>query len=309
MAVGYRLTFKQFFGRNVPGLIAECLKRYLKPIVLVPDESAVPELVREYVTTETPDSVIRREKPKAVLALPDTDSDRGTDAVIAAKKRDTPTILIPSGIVRPVDCLPILSNKVAAYGEHCKQVYLTTGLSESRIAITGLPFWDDCFDLPRLKGEYVLFLTEDYRPIERTIEDLRHLRGLPFKVVVKFHPCEIYHAIISKEFMSDFMFVNGEDIVPWIRNANFVIGQDYSGAIVEALAMGKPVGLLHGNDEILPLLSSGAVANFREGNICELIEEATADRIRYERARECFLREVVLVDGRSAERIIDLALA
>ena len=87
-----------------------------------------------------------QENPTSCVLVGTTEEIISRVLTIVAASRGIPSICLQHGILGgPEASLPVFSTMVAVYGNHEKDWYLTKGLSENRIAITGHPHFDDIF--------------------------------------------------------------------------------------------------------------------------------------------------------------------
>ena len=196
-------------------------------------------------------------KYKTKLFVIEEASDIRTRALIAAgKDSNTPVLHIYHGLGNETDKLAYSPNLVKSIpGRYACGPLSEMGFKKEQIYLTGPTFMDEINKVQSQDGDYILFLTQtmvedgfvsEKNYINKMTEAITSMKDN--KIVIKMHPREIgrkrYIKILKKLKVKDYKVIGNEgNLYDLISKCKMVVAYG-STAIIEAIAIGKPVILL-----------------------------------------------------------------
>lgn len=135
---------------------------------------------------------------------------------ISGAKRGIPSICMQHGLIGGEEAfMPVFSTIAAVYGQYEKNWYLTRGLSEQRIAITGHPKYDDIILQQHLPKEAfykkyqlspqkktILFATQPgYFPLWNELTKIM-AQNDEYKIIMKPHPWELSRKPLINDYIN-----------------------------------------------------------------------------------------------------------
>ncbi len=287
------------------------------------------------------DPILMREQPDHVIVQGDTAT--ALAGALAAFNRKIPVAHVEAGLRsgNPLSPFPeemnrrlvgrIASLHFAATSSN-KAALLAEGVPESQIHVTGNTVVDALFqtlastrpgpevmDLrERLRGRKLILLTTHRR--ENFGDTMRaHLRAL--RQFAEAHPdlCLVFpvhpNPAVREATVQELMGCSQVILTPPLDYADFIhllseawlIVSDSGGIQEEAASLGKPILVLRENTERPEGVQAGAarLAGDRIHDLPSLLEEAIADTVWFERARQA---TQVFGDGKAAPRIAQILI-
>ncbi|CAH1195748.1 hypothetical protein PAECIP111892_02097 [Paenibacillus auburnensis] len=251
--------------------------------------------------------------------------------VVGAMK-GTPSICLQHGILMGEEAfIPVFSSHVGVYGEYEKRWFMTRGLEEQRIAVTGHPRYDEIFTSERQSNdsfneEYgldpnkiTLLLatgpkldeTKIYRLITELVTDER------FQLIIKPHPWELSKKLISLyadlESKTNAVHVIKDrktDVRDLILNSAGVISS-LSTVALEGLLMNKPVFVYHFIQANRDYDYYNALDDYIQNEPAELTKQVSLyfssdqERLNYEEVKNKFLLQSYRTED-SGKQLTDL---
>lgn len=273
--------------------------------------------------------IIRLEKPDIVVTIDDR-SPFGKTVNVISKSLGVPTLIVQHGMVNdhPIHG-PICSDKIAVFGQACKDSLVKRETNQDDVVVTGQPRLDvlinkkfdrnwicDKLNIDKKKG-LIFFASTDLSEDEKEMI----IRGLcngmkefPDKqLIIKPHPSDN-----SERFMDLLGKLNSGAIVVTkdlyeLLSACDILLTTWSTVGLEAMILDKPIiiiNLMNRPDQISYVESGAAIEVKRMDGIAQAIKMVLYDPKTIERLkinREKYIRyHVNNSDGKASERVAQL---
>jgi glycosyltransferase involved in cell wall biosynthesis len=220
------------------------------------------------------DDLFTRFLPNVVVAIPDS-SYFGIAAVAVARKKKVPSLTTLAGQIFDHPQYGFLNaDSVAVNGDSTKELYVSRGISPSRVFVTGMAHYDDTFrlakSLPRSRekseSKVIVFATENL-PLSETSEMILSVASAALaipqaRVVIRPHPREnpSNYTDLVRRYNSDRITVDSTTpLLELLSQADLVV-TGFSNVAIEAMILQRPVICMNlsGKPDKLPYSEEGA---------------------------------------------------
>jgi hypothetical protein len=248
----------------------------------------------------------------------------GRLCVELSRSKQVPSITIQHGVVASPTYLPVISTKLAVWGEMVKDWFIATGVPADKLVVTGQPRFDRMIrNIPTLEQhsdksrKVVLIATQplgwpfQQRLLETLSKVSRHFAGDKF--ILKPHPDEPmapYRRYLLEQNLSNVTLERG-NLTEVLATADVVMVHS-STVGIEALILEKPLIVFNPFNwpEEVPYVSSKAAlqvsgAEDLIASLGSLLYDESSRKMRVEQAKG-FIDGYLNFGGHSAARICEL---
>ncbi len=299
-------------------------------------ETILPDLI-EYI--ELTNGLLKRERVGVIVTCDDLAGDMGA-IIIAARKQGIPSLMLQIGVLQArnlTDAYAGLSNKIAVWGDVARDFFLSQGVPDDKVIITGSPQFDMMLETVKKRpvkkkpGYTVVLATQPFDPslgespavnrtfaeaVVRAVEQINSAR-----LIIKLHPNEwrgvhrrIYDSIERKAGGKVKILVDA-NLHRLLAEADLVITKG-STVGLEAMLLGKPVieADFTGRLDNTPQAVSGAALRVSTEEelgaaIQRVLFDAQVQKQMQEAAKDYIYKQAYLQDRQASRRTTELIIS
>lgn len=280
------------------------------------------ELVKEIVHLEKPD----------VIVTIDDRSPFGKTVNVISKSLGVPTLIVQHGMINDHPIVgPICSDKIAVFGQACKDALVKRNTNPDDVVVTGQTRFDvlinkkfdrnwiyDKLNIDKKKG-LIVFASTDLSDDEKEmiVRGLCNaMKGFPEKqLIIKPHPSDNKKQFLDLlgELNSDAIVVNS-DLYELLSGCDILL-TTWSTVGLEAMILDKPIIIINlmNRPDPISYVESGAaievktVDGFNQAINTVLHDPKTIEKMKI--SREKYIRDhVYKSDGKASERVAQLII-
>jgi glycosyltransferase involved in cell wall biosynthesis len=290
-------------------------------------ESSRNALLSSAATILLLDEIFKEFRPDIVIPIPDS-SYLGKAAVAIARKSHIPSLTTLAGQIFDHPQYGFLNTDVIAVnGASAGNVFRKRGVSPKRIVVTGMPHYDETFELgksvrsrEKVEGsKLVAFLSENlplsetFRMITSAAEAVLSIPGT--MMIIRPHPREnpsIYGDFVKRFSSGGIKVDSTTPLLELLLKADACV-TGFSNVAVEAMILNRPVICMNLEErpDMLDYIGEGAALGVRKAEeTASVLNNALFDkgvRAALARGRRAFLKKhFYRTDGKSSLRIVSL---
>lgn len=256
-------------------------------------------------------------------------------AVAFGKLAGIPTLLLMQlGMLgRGYECPHFLADRISVAGDFIRDLLITCGVSENRVAVTGRPAYDalihaeEKFDKTEIckrlgldpTRKILVYCTENLP--QRATQNIvfaicNSVKGISdLQVIIKVHPAELSLAIyeeVARKIGVKALVKRDTEISEVLFICDVMI-TGFSTTALDAMILDKPVITINltGLNDPIPFAQSGAaIGVYREKDIRRAAEDGLFDeslKEKLRKGREKFVYEqAYLKDGKATQRVVNM---